>query len=90
MLDAEVDSPCTNGNQGPMVQDLPDELEGQPCSREDVLLQLRDRDQWQNDHMKQRPVMYNVVVIKGTSLPAPSFQLECLRGSPLLTIDHGI
>lgn len=56
---------CTDGSQGPMIQDLPDELEGRSCSREDVLLQLRDRVQWQNDHMKQRPVMYNVVIIKG-------------------------
>lgn len=49
----------------PMLQDLPGELEGQTCCKDDVLLQLRDRHQWQVEHMSQRPVMYNIVIIKG-------------------------
>ncbi|KAJ9102948.1 hypothetical protein QFC19_004504 [Naganishia cerealis] len=48
----------------PMNQDLPDEVEGQAYSTDDLLLQLRDREQWQNDHLPERPIMYNVVVIK--------------------------
>lgn len=55
-------------NLEPMLQDLPDELEGRVCCREDLLLQLRERRQWQVEHLSQRPVMYNVVVIKGMSL----------------------
>lgn len=88
MLNSTDELPCTNIDQGPMVQDLPDEFEGQSCSREDVLLQLRDRDQWQNEHMKQRPVMYNVVIIKGTLPRVFSFQLQVY--STVLTIAHGI
>jgi hypothetical protein len=57
-------SPNDNGN-GHMTQDLPDEAEGQAYSTDDVLVQLRDREQWQNDHLRERPIMYNVVVIKG-------------------------
>ncbi|KAJ9127823.1 hypothetical protein QFC24_000107 [Naganishia onofrii] len=56
-------SPNDNGN-GHMIQDLPDEAEGQAYSTDDVLVQLRDREQWQNDHLRERPIMYNVVVIK--------------------------
>ena len=55
-------------NLEPMLQDLPDELEGQVCCRDDLLSQLRERERWQIEHMSQRPVMYNVIVIKGTSL----------------------
>lgn len=65
VIDSSSGLHCTDGFGSPMNQDLPDELEGRSCSKEDVLLQLRDRDQWQNDHMRQRPVMYNVVIIKG-------------------------
>ena len=55
-------------NLEPMLQDLHDELEGRVCCRDDLLLQLRERKQWQVEHMTQRPVMYNVVVIKGMPL----------------------
>jgi hypothetical protein len=61
----------SNINLEPMLQDLPGELEGQTCCRDDILLQLRDRHQWQVEHMSQRPVMYNIVIIKGMHPATP-------------------
>lgn len=57
--------PPNDNENGHMIQDLPDEVEGQAYFKDDLLLQLRDREQWQNDHLRERPIMYNVVVIKG-------------------------
>ncbi|KAJ9125148.1 hypothetical protein QFC22_000102 [Naganishia vaughanmartiniae] len=64
-MSAQGIEPVLNDTEtGKMVQDLPDGLEGQVYSADDLLLQLRDRKQWQNDHLRERPIMYNVVVIK--------------------------
>ncbi|KAJ9108767.1 hypothetical protein QFC21_000087 [Naganishia friedmannii] len=63
-LSAHGVHPPSENENGLMIQDLPDEAEGQAYFADDLLVQLRDREQWQNDHLRERPIMYNVVVIK--------------------------
>lgn len=71
--------PSNDINLEPMLQDLPGELEGQACCKDDVLLQLRERDQWQVEHKSQRPVMYNIVIIKGVFPSALASCGICVR-----------